>query len=220
MEEAIERQAQVGLDGEREGAVQHHYARQEMPVERQVVEIPVLCTSPSTHKRQAGVQPLARLEGHGSLHTRLLQEIEVHRTVYLQQFPGRLVERLHGVILVVIEPGGEDVLRLQHVVQRDLVKFRGLQERVALYLGIATAQVGHGILHLPIGGIALVAVEAQLEDMPLRRQVRQVEDGIHIPLIPHGRLIPLPSQRSVQHPLLSEVLIETRVKVQRLLPPP
>ena len=86
-----------------------------------------------------------------------------------------------------------------------------------MYLAVAAAQVGDDVLYGPIVGIALVAAEVELEDVPVGRQISQVEDGIDVPLVPHGCLVALHGQREVRHQLPAERLAEAGIQVERLL---
>ena len=147
----------------------------------------------------------------------LLLTVETECLVDFNQTFGRLVKRLYGVVLGVIEPGTEDVFAFQNIGHFQLILLCRFQQRITMQLRVSAADVRDGILHGPVVGIVLVAAQGELEDMSRGRHIVQVEDGIPVPLAPDGSLVMLHGKGSVQDKVVAETLAEAGIDIPGLL---
>ena len=172
---------------------------------------------PQADEGKTRIQPILHLKRYRGLYTCLLLIIKIECLVDFNQTFGRLVERLYGVVLGMVEPSAEDVFALQNIGHFKLILLRRFQQRITMQLRVSATDVRDGILHRPVVGIVLVAAQRELKDMSRCRHIVQVDDGIPVPLVPDGSLVMLHSQGSVQSEFVAETLAETCIDIPSLL---
>ena len=165
MHKSGHRQLQVGFGGESKSIVHLGNAIALLSVERNIPEITILFAMPQADEGKTRIQPILHLKRYRGLYTCLLLIIKIECLVDFNQTFGRLVERLYGVVLGMVEPSAEDVFALQNIGHFKLILLRRFQQRITMQLRVSATDVRDGILHRPVVGIVLVAAQRELKDM-------------------------------------------------------
>ena len=165
MHKSGHRQLQVGFGGESKSIVHLGNAIALLSIERNIPEITILFAMPQADEGKTRIQPILHLKRYRGLYTCLLLIIKIECLVDFNQTFGRLVERLYGVVLGMVEPSAEDVFALQNIGHFKLILLRRFQQRITMQLRVSATDVRDGILHRPVVGIVLVAAQRELKDM-------------------------------------------------------
>ena len=165
MHKSGHRQLQVGFGGESKSIVHLGNAIALLSVERNIPEITILFAMPQADEGKARIQPILHLKRDRGLYTCLLLIIKIECLVDFNQTFGRLVERLYGVVLGMVEPSAEDVFALQNIGHFKLILLRRFQQRITMQLRVSATDVCDGILLRPVVGMVLVAGQRELKDM-------------------------------------------------------